>query len=69
LKKWDYLIAQPEVMKMADLQQFISDRGDEGWELVSVVMRKIPVIFKHEPEEGFDQYIMFSNVLSRIVFD
>ena len=58
MQKWDYLIAQPEMIKLKDLEIFLSDRGEEGWELVSVT------VHHYSPEEsslpeGLNLYTMF----------
>lgn len=58
MTKWDYLIAQPEMIKLENLQQFISDRGDEGWELVSVTMHHFPPE-KSEGPKGYNQFTLF----------
>jgi hypothetical protein len=46
------------MIQLEHLQQFISDRGEEGWELVSVTLHHFPPE-KGEGPKGYNQYTMF----------
>jgi hypothetical protein len=56
MQKWEYLLAKPETFDSELIQQFLSDRGNEGWELVSVTEQQIENPMK---EETAPLYTMF----------
>jgi hypothetical protein len=56
MQKWDYLVARPDVTEPDELQLFLSLRGEEGWELVSVTSQKFG---EGHGEHSFTQYTVF----------
>jgi hypothetical protein len=57
MKKWEYLLAQPEFTEPEHVQMFLNDRGLEGWELITVTQQEIASDV--EGLEGFLLYTMF----------
>jgi hypothetical protein len=59
MEQWEHLVAQPEFDDLLLLQQFLSDRGNEGWALVSATHQRL---MDGNPLEGmttFEQYTLF----------
>lgn len=59
MEKWEYWVAQVAVVEFEELQPFLTERGDEGWQLVSVTLKVLPETHLAETNYQFDQYTMF----------
>jgi hypothetical protein len=56
MTKWEYQVTVPEVEKREDIELYLSQQGDEGWELTSVLRTKLdPMRIDVET----DQYTFF----------
>jgi hypothetical protein len=60
METWKYWVAQLDLSSKEDhinkMQIFLDDRGNEGWELVSVTVQKFG---EGHGEHSFMQYTMF----------
>lgn len=57
MEKWEYWVAQMELVgdasQQGNLLGFLTDRAEEGWELVTVTLKQFSA------DANVDQYTMF----------
>jgi hypothetical protein len=59
MRRWEYLLSTVAVFERKGLdscQQFLADRGNEGWELVSMTVTPVQ---GNDHLEKFDNFILF----------